>query len=157
MFRTPKSRTSVAVLAAVLYLTAPFVEWVYYSAELARGSYPVSADSIGLPIGLVTIAWLIGLPLAAALIWVTLRSYPGSVSLLGFNAARPYWSAVWSVLFAYLVFQSIFFCVQSVSLGHPLDVAQSGLIAYLFLCLRSSIVYGGLLSSRGKVASSGEA
>ena len=157
MLRTPKNRTSVAVLAAVLYLTAPLVEWAYYSTELARGSYPVNADSIGLPIDLFTIVWLIGLPLAATLIWFVLRSYPGSVSLFGFNAARPYWSAVWSVLFAYLVFQSIFLCVQSVFRGQPLDVVQSGLMAYLFLCLRSSVVYGGLPSSRGKDAPAGEA
>lgn len=68
MLRTPKNRMSVAIIAAVLYLTAPLVEWFYYSIELARGSYPVNADSIGLPIGLFTIVWLIGLPLAAVLI-----------------------------------------------------------------------------------------
>jgi hypothetical protein len=88
---------STPPLAAVLYLTAPIVERFYYSTELARGSYPVNADSIGLPIGLFTIVWLIGLPVAAALIWFVLRSYPGSVSVFGFNAARPYWSAVWSL------------------------------------------------------------
>ncbi len=157
MLRTPKNRMSVAALAAVLYLTAPVVEWFYYSTELTRGSYPVNADSISLPIGLFTIVWLIGLPLAAALIWFVLRSYPGSVPLFGFNVARPYWSAVWSALFAYLIFQDVFFCVQSVLRGHPLDVAQSGLMAYLFLCLRSSIVYGGLPFSRGKIATAGEA
>lgn len=157
MLRTPKNRISVAASAAVLYLTAPIIEWFYYSTELARGSYPVNADSIGLPISLFTIVWLIGLPLVAALIWLALRSYPGSVSLFGFNAARPYWSVVWSVLFAYLVFQDVFFCVQSAFLGNPLDVAQSGLMAYLLLCLRSSIVYGGWSFSRSKIAAVGEA
>lgn len=156
MLRTPKNRISVAALAALLYLTAPLIEWFYYSTELARGSYPVNADSIGLPIGLFTNVWLIGLPLATVLIWLALLPYTGSVSLFGFNAARPYWSVVWSVLFAYLVFQDLFFCVRSAFLGNPLDVAQSGLIVYLWLCLRSSIVYNGLFFSRGEIARAGE-
>lgn len=154
---TPKNRITVAMLAALLYLTAPIVEWFYYSTELARGSYPVNADSIGLPVGLFTIVWLTGLPLVLVVIWFILRSYPGSVSLFGFNAARPYWSIMWSLLFAYPVIHDIIFCVRSAFLGNPLDVLQSGLLAYLMFCLRSSIIYGDLFFSRGKVASLGEA
>ena len=119
MLRTPNSRTTVAALCAVLYATAPIVEWFYYSSELALGSYPADADSIGLPMGLFILVWVIGAPLAGALIWFVLRSYPGSVPLFGFNDARPYWSIGWSVLFAVLIFQDVVFCLRSVSGGRP--------------------------------------
>ena len=157
MLKTPKNRSSVAVLATFLYLSAPIVEWFYYRTELGRGSYTVNADSIGLPIGRFTVVCLIGLPLLAALLWLVLRSYPGSVSLLGFNTARPYWSIVWSMIFAYPVIRELVFCVESAFLGNPLDVAHAGLMSYLMLCLRGSIVYGGLSFSRNKIASTAEA
>jgi len=156
MFKTPKTRAALIALAVVLYLTAPIVEWFYFSNELGRGHYPVNADSIALPLGSFIIGWLIGSPVAVVLLWFSMRSYPGSVSLFGFNRARPYWSLGWSILFAFLVFEAVFFAMQSAVLVHPIDMIQSTLMAYLFLCLRSSIVYGGL-SLRNKPAASSEA
>jgi hypothetical protein len=43
MLRTPKNRISVVFLAVTLYLTAPLVEWYFYTTELARGSFPPDA------------------------------------------------------------------------------------------------------------------
>lgn len=144
MLKTPKSRASVIALALALYLTAPVVEWFYYTTELDRGSFPVDADSIGLPLGMFMVGWLVGAPLAALLIWLALRSYPGRVSLFSFNGERPYWSLLWSALFAVPMFYDLFFAVESVYNLQPLDVVQATLLAYLLLCLRSSIVHSDL-------------
>lgn len=148
MLKTPKNRISVIILAVALYLTAPLVEWFYYTTELERGSFPVEADSIGLPFGMFMFGWLVGAPVAALLIWLALRSYPGSVSLFSFNSERPYWSVFWSVLFAVPMFYDLFFAVESVYRLQPLDVVQALLAAYLLLCLRSSIVYSKMFRAK---------
>ena len=144
MLKTPKNRITVILIAATLYITAPMVEWFFYSTELDRGHFAVTNDSIGLPFSIFMRGWLLGMPFAALLIWLALCSYPGRVSLISFNGARLYWSIFWSLLFAVPVFYSFFFAIESVYRLEPLDVLQSFLSAYLLLCLRSSIIYSGL-------------
>jgi sterol desaturase/sphingolipid hydroxylase (fatty acid hydroxylase superfamily) len=144
MLETPKKRSSVIALAIALYLTAPLVEWFYYRTELERGSFPVNADSIGLPLGMFMLGWFIGAPFAALIVWLILRSYPGRVSLFSFNGERPYWSIFWSVLFAVPVFYDFFFAVESIYRLQPLDVIQALLTVYLILCLRSSLIHNKL-------------
>lgn len=144
MLKTPKNPARVTVLAIALYLTAPFIEWYYFSSELNRGAFPIDADSIFLPFSMFMIGWLVGAPFVAFFIWFTLRSYPGCVSLFNFNLKRPYWSVFWSMLFAVPIFYYLFFAIQSIYRLHPLDVLQALLIAYLLLCLRSSIIHSEL-------------
>ena len=141
MFMTPKRRMPIIILAILLYLTAPLIEWYYFSTELARGSFQPSADSILLPIWTFLIGWALGAPVASLLLWYALFRYPGQVSLFGFNHARPYWSLAWSILFAVLVFCDLFFAVTSAYRWQPLDLLQSVTMVYLLLCLRASIVY----------------
>lgn len=144
MLKTPKKRATVVALAIVLYLTAPLTEWYYLNTELERGSFPANADSIILPIFRFVIGWLIMSPFIALFIWLTLRAYPGRVSLFSFNFERSYWSVIWSMLFAVPVFYEIFFAAESIYRLNPLDVVQPLLTAYLLLCLRSSIIYSRL-------------
>ena len=148
IFETPEKDTSVATVAGVLYLTAPLVEWVYYSTELARGNFPVDADSISLPLFRFMVVWLVGAPIARLIMWFLLRSYPGRVPLFGFNRERPVWSLVWSAVFSFLVYKELTFSVRSFFAGNPLDVAQSLCMAALFLFIRSSIVFGGSSMSK---------
>ncbi|MGI8556663.1 MAG: hypothetical protein ACR2LT_09955 [Pyrinomonadaceae bacterium] len=146
MLRTPKNRISVIFLAVALYLTAPFVEWYFYTTELARGSFSPDADSISIPLFQFAIGWVLGAPIAALLVGFALRDYPGAVSLFTFNRARPVWSAIWTLVFGYLVFKHLTFAVASVQKSQPFDVIQPILLAYLTLCLRSSLVYSNLFS-----------
>jgi hypothetical protein len=140
MFKTPKTSTGLVVLAIGLYLAVPIVLW-FNSMGL---SLPVHADTIAIALGSFVIGWLLGVPFILILLWPILSSYPGSVSLFGFNVARPYWSLGWSLLFAFPIFCSIFSSIHSAILIYPIEMFQSTLLAYLFLCLRSLIIYGGL-------------
>ena len=60
--RTPKQKITLAILAALYWLAAPFIEVVFYSIELSRGIYLVNADSIAVPIFQFSIGWLIFSP-----------------------------------------------------------------------------------------------
>ncbi|MGI8641377.1 MAG: hypothetical protein ACR2MG_15700 [Pyrinomonadaceae bacterium] len=146
MLRTPKNRISVIFLAVALYLTAPFVEWYFYTTELARGSFSPDADSIAIPLFQFAVGWVLGAPIAALLIGFALRDYPGAISLFAFNRVRPVWSAVWTLVFGYMVFKHLVFAFASVQKSQPFDVIQPMLLAYLTLCLRSSLVYSNLFS-----------
>lgn len=141
MLRTPKNRATVVVLAIVLYLTAPLVEWYYFNNELTRGSFPVNADSILLPISIFLTGWVVGAPVVALFLCYALQQYPGQVSLFSFNRARRYWSLIWSVILVAPIFYDVFFAVQSAYRLQPLDVLQALLTAYLLLCLRASIIH----------------
>jgi hypothetical protein len=146
MLRTPKNRISVIFLAVALYLTAPFVEWYFYTTELARGSFPSDADSIGIPLFRFIIVWVLGAPVAALLIGFALQDYQGGISLFGFNRARPVWSAFWTLVFGFLVFKHLTFAIASMQESQPFDVIQPLFLAYLMLCLRSSLLRSNLFS-----------
>jgi len=141
MLRIPKNRISVIFLAVALYLTSPLVEWYFYTTELARGSFPPNADSISIPLFRFVIVWVLGAPVAALLVGFALRDYPGAVSLFAFNRARPVWSAFWTLVFGFLIFKHLTFAFASVQKSQPFDVIQPLLLAYLMLCLRSSLIY----------------
>ena len=108
------------MLAAVAYVTVLIFKWHSYLIE-ASGKEKF-ADLAALKIYPLIILWLIGLPLVGFVLWGALKTYPGRVSLFSFNSGRPYWSLVWSILFAFPIFQ----CAMT----------------YLLMCLRSSIVFG---------------
>ncbi|HEX8289129.1 MAG TPA: hypothetical protein VF556_14090 [Pyrinomonadaceae bacterium] len=141
MLRTPKNRISVIFLAVALYLTAPLVEWYFYTTELARGSFPPEADSISIPLFRFVIVWVLGSPVAALLIWFALRDYPAAVSLFAFDRVRLVWSALWTLVFGFLIFKHLTFAFASVQKSQPFDVIQPLLLAYLMLCLRSSLIH----------------
>lgn len=148
MLRTPKNGISVIFLAVALYLTAPLVEWYFYTTELARGNFPPDADSIAIPLFQFSVVWVLGAPVAALLIGFALRDYPGAVSLFGFNRARPVRSAFWTLVFGFFVFEHLTFAIASVQKSQPFDVIQSILLAYLMLCLRSSLVCSNFFSRK---------
>jgi hypothetical protein len=139
--RTPKAKRTVWLLAVVSILAEPIVEVVYYTTNLRRGAYPVNADSIAIPIYQFTFGWLVTLPVVLAFVWFVLRDYPGSVSFLAYNTERPVWSFLWSAVLLLLVASYVWFAVQSITRGFPLDVAAALLSIYLLLCFRSSIVF----------------
>jgi hypothetical protein len=146
MLRTPKNRIAVIFLAVALYLTAPLVEWYFYTTELARGSFPPDADSIAIPLFRFVIVWVLGSPIAALLVGFALQDYPGAVSLFAFNRARPVWSAFWTLVFGFLIFKHLTFAFASAQKLQPFDVIQPLLLAYLMLCLRSSLIYSNFFA-----------
>ncbi len=88
--RTPKKKRTLIILTAIYWVAAPFVEATYYRIEQLRGSYPVYADSIIIPIFEFFIIWLIVYtPLAVIYVRWFVRPYPGAVPFLAFNRQRP--------------------------------------------------------------------
>jgi hypothetical protein len=138
---TPKAKRTVWLLALISLLAEPFVEYVYYRTNLRRGAYPANADSIGIPIFQFAFGWVVTLPFVLAFIWFALRDYPGSVSFVAWNSARPVWSAAWSIILSLLAASYAWFALQSAMRGFPLDVAAALLSTYLMLCFRSSIIF----------------
>lgn len=141
MLQTPEHKITVVALSVFLYLTAPFVEWWFYTTELVRGSFPANADSISIPLFQFMFGWVVFAPVAALIIWFCLRDYQGKRSLFGFNRERLVWSLIWSLIFAYPTFDEIFFIGESLYKLQPFDALQSLLNSYVLLCLRSAIVY----------------
>jgi hypothetical protein len=141
LIRTPKAKRTVWLLAVLSILAEPVVEVIYYKTNLHRGAYPSNADSIIIPIYQFIFGWVVTLPVMLGFVWFALRDYPGSVSFLAYNTARPVWSFLWSVVLLLLAASYVWFAGQSIMRGSPLDVAASLLSIYPLLCFRSSIVF----------------
>jgi hypothetical protein len=126
-----------------LYLSIPLVETVYYSIEEGRRVYPPNADSIGIPLYLVTMGLLLLSPVYVALVWAATRFYQGGRSLLAFDINRPMRSVFWSLLLGGLALFELYEAAYSVCRLVPMDVGADLLWAYLLLCLRSSLAGDG--------------
>ncbi len=60
---TPNVRLSVVMLTFLAYLTLPVVYSAWMSRMQEQGAFPVTADSIGIPIAVFVILWLFCIPL----------------------------------------------------------------------------------------------
>ena len=140
---TLKSKWYFALLAAVLYVTAPLVDASYYVIQQGRGAYPPDADTIAIPIFQFAIALLIVSPVYAVAVWLAIRSYQGGRSLLAFDTTRPVRSVLWSVVLAGAVFCAIYEAVFTATKLSLVETGASLLWTYLLLCLRSSLAGGG--------------
>jgi hypothetical protein len=143
MVRTPRSKWLVIVAALVLYAVTPVVETLYYLTELARGSYPPNADSIGIPVYQTILSLAVVAPLYLILLWLSTRHYAVGARLTAWNpntAIRGFlWTAICGGLAALLL-------IDGAILGyyrHPLSVLHRGLLAYVFLLIRAAAIPAG--------------
>ena len=137
---TPRTKGAVLALALLLFLSAPLAELSYYGSELASGAYPPEADSIGIPLFYFVVALLVTAPLTWGFVWLCVRRYPGRVSLLAWDRARPIRSAVWTVL---IVAAAVLFALSPSWRLHPLalfSIAHGLTAAYFLLVCRSALV-----------------
>ena len=71
ILKTPKDRLNFLMLSAFIYVSAPIFEWLNLQDLVASGKLPANADSLGLPMGLFIIDWVVFAPIGLALtIWV---------------------------------------------------------------------------------------
>jgi hypothetical protein len=78
---TPRHRATLWVLANAAWIAVSPAAALYFGRQQRNGTYPINADSIGLPImGIAVWVIILLLPLNFAW-WFLLRSYPGRVSL----------------------------------------------------------------------------
>lgn len=137
---TPKSSASVLVLAVTLFLTAPLVVARYFFTELQKGSFPPESDSIGIPIFHFAAALVATAPVTWGIVWFCVRNYPGSVSLHAWNAGRPIWSAIWTLVAVVAAVAFLVFTPWSDAADHPFLIAHVLLDTYFLLVLRSGLV-----------------
>lgn len=136
---TLRSKWHFALFAALLYITAPVVDAVYYITQQGRGTYPANADSIGIPIYEFALALLLLSPLYVVVVWLAVRSYRGGRPLLTFDTTRLVRSTLWSLLLGGLALYNLGDGAYSAYRLLPLDTISALLWAYLLLCLRSSL------------------
>lgn len=53
-------KAAIAVMTFLFYMTLPVVYWNWLVFELKSGSFPVHADSIGIPMAGFLVVWFIG-------------------------------------------------------------------------------------------------
>lgn len=144
---TPKSRKTVLFTAAALFVTVPLVVAQYYYAELRHESFPIEADSIGLPIFGFVVVLLATAPVTWAVVGLCAHRYPGAVSLATWNRERPLWSAFWTCAFTAAALVFLLLTPWSGAARHPFLIAHVLIDLYFLLVLRS-----GLVAQVGSVA-----
>jgi hypothetical protein len=152
LLTTPKRRSLVWLLAVCWMLFQPFTEAVFYYTNAVRGEYPPNADAIEISIVEFAFGCFLLSPVLFGFIWFCLREYPGAVPLYAFNSSRPFWSIIWTLLFALMVFAEVRASVNGVRERYPMDVVNACFTIYLLLCLRSSVIYSTAFRKRAPTA-----
>jgi hypothetical protein len=130
----------VLMMAAALFLTAPAVVAGYYYVELERGSFPVDADSIGIPIFWFVTVLIVTAPITWGFIWLCVRRYPGSVSLGVWNRRRPLWALAWTIVVSAIIAMFLILTPWRNATYHPFLVLHVVMDVLLLLILRGAIV-----------------
>lgn len=142
---TPSKKINLILLSAAYWLAEPFVEYIFYTTELSRGSFPVDADSISIPIIQFTSGWVITAPFIGIFVWWSTRHYPGGVPVLGLNQKFPIFGAIFWLLTSLYIILELIFIVQSIIRIQPIDVLHSLFGCYL------ALMYNGVLQAREKI------
>jgi hypothetical protein len=136
--RTPRSARTVVLIAAVLFLTAPVVVVKYFYAELQRGSFPIEADAIGIPIFAFVVLQIVTAPISLGIVWLCVRRYRGAVSLLAWNRERQVWLFLWT--FVCLALAALLLAAWSDFSRHPFLALHAAADIWLLVVLRSGLV-----------------
>lgn len=138
-----QNKILLSIFAAVFYVFNLF--WVarqYYIGFLS-GDYPPKADSIGLPIGLYFITWLLGLPILALVLTSIWKSNMGGASLFGFNRNRPFRSIVIYLAAVFMVSWDVFYIIEQAPALDLIGFLYLGFEVYLILCFRVVFTFLG--------------
>jgi len=137
---TPRRAWPLAVAGVLLYASAPLFAIAYYGEMLRKDAYPPDADSIAIPISEDIRAAFLFAPIFVGLLVLSLRNYPGSVSLRAWNRARPLWSWICTVVFAVLIAATATALIDAWRWRLPLEVLNVALWVWLLLALRAVMV-----------------
>ena len=138
--RTPRKAWQLALIAFVVYISAPFFSIAYYSEMLRKGAYAHDADSIGIPIYENESAAIVLAPVFCAIVLLMVWRYPGSVPLLIWNSSRPVWSWVCTSLFTILIALTAAGFVDVWQWRLPIEFVNIALWIWLLLQFRAVVV-----------------
>ena len=137
---TPPKAWQLALIAAAIYVSAPFFAIAYYGEMLRKGAYPPLADSIGIPIYYTSRAAILLGPVFCLLLILILWRYPGSVPLFVWNPTRRAWSWACTGLFAVLIAITATGLVDVWQWKLPIEFVNLSLWIWLLLLFRAVLV-----------------
>ena len=137
---TPPRAWLFAVVAVLVYASAPLLAIAYYSEMLRKGAYPPYGDSIAIPISEVLTLAAIFAPVYILFLVLTLLGYPGAVSLWVWNGARSVWSWLWTVLCGVAVVLTATNLIDAWRWRLPLEFLNVALWIWLLLAFRAVLV-----------------
>src|SRR5215210_3899380 len=130
ILKTPKEGLSFLMLTFFVYVTAPFFEWLNLQNDLATGKLPTNADSIGLGFAFFLVSWILFAPFVLGFtVWIV-QEYPAQISLFGFNRKRPLWSLIWTLIFAFLIFDTLVLALKNLAENWVAGAMQNLLLIY---------------------------
>jgi hypothetical protein len=157
LFYTPQKRWPIIVSAIVIVLASPILNIVnWYNPQRQLVFVPIGLDCLTITIREYLTYWLIfGSPIfliIATVIIIALIKYPSAVPLFGFNANRPIWSIVWTIVFLVAVIYFFLFYVEKNSTIKLIERLYTLVVIYFLFQLRSSMIYSKIFLSKGVAA-----
>jgi hypothetical protein len=135
--KTPKKKNTLYILILVFWLLSLLCEICFYSVEMKRGN---DWGSPSLMFFTLINGWVIGLPLLCLIAIICTKNYEGLVSIYTWQKNRPYWSSFWTLIFGYLIVDSIHSIFRGFINLHLEDIISDTFAIYIYACLRASIL-----------------
>lgn len=133
----------LSILLITYYVSNPILEWRNYQKNLLNGKYPVTEDSIGLPMGLYLITWSVGFLLVALFLLAIYKTSLEKLSLFSLNYSRPLLSILISVVVIFFIAWDSFFILEQFFETDLINLLHSILEIYLLMCLRVVFIFYG--------------
>jgi len=157
MLRTPRNRsTYLAVIAALFAIQ--LIGHLFHNSAIASSMGGAPVPFIGSPLFISGLqAQSFFLAILSVLLAPSLFKYSGNNSLLTWQKARPYWSAIWSIFMITLATYSLYdavriYVIEGFSIG---NILGSTALAILFLLARAEVVSSPNISFKSPASRAG--
>lgn len=143
LLKTPKEKSMIWVAAIAQFFLIPINNWFSEKIMLDTSDFSIEGASATRVLVGSVLAILIISPFVIAFVFWTLKNYHQEISLFNFNQNRIWWSLFWTLLVADWIYIEVVFFIKFFDefyFPEALNLIQSGLMIYLFLYLRTSII-----------------
>ena len=144
LFRTPKNKTSVWIIALLLFFLIPISFYLTEKALLENSDVYIEGASATRTL----IGWFIVLLIMTPFVMIftkwALKEYKANEPFLIFDFKRRWWSSFWTFLFAFWIYIEIYVLVRVLNHFYYPEAFQlvAGLLLfYLNLCLWVNIIH----------------
>ena len=112
----------------------------YYERTFDLGYYLPDADSIGIPIASNAVMTVLLFPVVLAVLWAILTNFPARYGWLAWHKRQWFWSAFWTLMCGYLIYQTLDILRENWKIGLPLNALSNLGCIMLWLELRAILV-----------------
>lgn len=140
--QTPKEKSHIWILAGIQFFLIPINNYVSDKIRIEYSDLQIGGESAFRTLVFSFAVLVVFSIFIIPFIYWALENYPQETSLLNFNKNRLLWSVFWTLLIADWMFVELFFFLKffdGLYTSEAFNIVQSGLLIYLFLCLRTSI------------------